>query len=312
MSNPACKGRLLIEFLETDTDTTGVSHTPIVSLNLQTGALTYNNTPISFAYLLAGNKEGIFCEGIPINIQFISNLECSTHSSGSLSTDHDPISVDTTTKACVSTLSTKPIQSQFNKSLNTNSSHSPTDPLTTTTPLADQPVKTTSFSIYEDNFQLDYIKLERNATLPTKSAYTTQTLQPYPSYVYALRTPFDNTMLPIPQGYEHMSLKNTEYIAHFLGSDINDDLRRNHAIVEGRINDTPLHILMDTGADISVLHAHVADMVALEVFTHNSIDIAAFGGDSTSTNTTAKVKISLDDAVYFGEFWLCNFDPCPK
>jgi hypothetical protein len=36
------------------------------------------------------------------------------------------------------------------------------------------------------------------------------------------------------------------------------------------------------------------------------------GDNSTETSGTARCKIAIGDAAYFGEFWVCNYDVVPR
>ena len=264
-----------------------------ISLNINTGAFSisknHKKTIISFADLLAEDKERLFCEGIPLTFQF------GTPWDESVLPNHEKSTQTDTNRACINL---NCLEEQSNQQPKIQNHIEPTPKS-----------KIPCFSIYDDEFAIEWSVLEhRKHTTQT----TMQTIRPYMPHIYNISAPLNETMDQIPTGFEHFSLTDEEYIAHLSGSNFNDDIMRQHAIIEGYINGHLFHILLDTGADISVIHTQVADIVPMECFTHNGINITSFGGDATRTYDTGKIKITLKNAVYFGEFWICNFDPTPK
>ncbi len=316
-----------------------------VSLNINTGTFSKNHKKniISFADLLAEDRERLFCEGIPLNLNFGTPWDVSTMSEQDTSTQID------TNRACVDLSCLEQNSNQLEPSTN-NTTNTPLEPVTFVNNALDiwadeffmeiqhttctimvilvyycyqfcvqsskdrkhipsTATKIPCFSIHDDNFAINWaILYPTNHCQPTIKS----TMRPYMPNIYNISSPFHVETRSIPQGFEHFTLTDDEYVAHLSGSDLNDDIAREHAIIEGYINDELFHILLDTGADISVIHSQVADIVQMERSSHNGINIASFGGDSTKTQDTGKIKITLKKAVYFGEFWICNFDPAPK
>ena len=149
------------------------------------------------------------------------------------------------------------------------------------------------------------------ATLDIKAA----TDSPHPHHIYAFQVPRmpPDQVITIPSAFAMFKLLPGEFLAPFMPSDANSVVRNQQAIVPCRINDAEFSVLIDTGADTCVVHSSLQQLLHLDVKSvKNNNTITGFGGNRTSTNGLSKLKLALVDAVYFGEFMLCEYDPSPN
>ena len=145
-----------------------------ISLNINTGAFSisknHKKTIISFADLLAEDKERLFCEGIPLTFQF------GTPWDESVLPNHEKSTQTDTNRACINL-----------NCLEEQSNQQPIQNHIEPTPKSKIPC----FSIYDDEFAIEWSVLEhRKNTMQT----TMQTIRPYMPHIYNISAPINETM----------------------------------------------------------------------------------------------------------------------
>ena len=108
-----------------------------------------------------------------------------------------------------------------------------------------------------------------------------------------------------------MKLTEGELMGFMHHYDENQSARRQQAIIEIQLNNVMLLGLMDTGADLSVVHPEGARKAGSFMETEDAINIGGFGGQRTNTLGRSKLKLTIGSLAYFGEFWISDFGESP-
>ena len=87
-------------------------------------------------------------------------------------------------------------------------------------------------------------------------------------HIYAYRTAYSpKDDVTVPPGFEEFKLLEGETLGFLHKMGVNQPLKKQQTILNVKLNDQDFRLLVDTGADLSVLHPDAAKALALPIET---------------------------------------------